>query len=126
MYRAAFSSLIASASIAPIALLWLAIDPCFGQPTRVEINQYKNACWEKRVPTDLIARFGKNYRDLALDGIDVRAFSIQGVHFPTNLQDADFSRANLNKAIFSGAALDGGNFTQAKLNGASVSTCSMQ
>ena len=68
------------------------------QQTTAEINAFKNACWEQKVPTDLIARFGKDYRGLPLKAIDVRAFRISGTDFPTNLKDADFSKADLERA----------------------------
>ena len=113
------------AAIATVTLLGLMDASCHGQPTRVEINAYAKECWERKVPTDLIVRFGKNYRGLPLDGIKVSAFSINGVRFPTNLKEANFTKADLEGAIFSGATLDEANFTTANLRRASVSTCSM-
>ncbi len=94
-----------------------------GQVTRKQIIEYAEQCKAQDQRLNLIGRFGTDFSNLDLNGIDFRG--MDSVDARTILVDADFSNSNLQDAQFGRAVLDGANFGGADLSRASFFRASL-
>jgi uncharacterized protein YjbI with pentapeptide repeats len=103
-----------------VAFLACPASRCLGQPTREEIIAFHKDCRTQRIDTDLIGKFGVNYRGLNLDGIDLRSEGRNGRWINAIWRGADLTGARLKDAMLSGAILDGARLDRVKGRGVSL------
>ena len=95
-----------------------------GSPSPEDINDYAKDCVARNVQMDLVKRFGTNFQNLDLRGVDFKG--VYQVGMETILSGADFSGSDLRGVDLGAALLDGAVFRDADLRGARFTTAKLE
>ncbi len=115
-----------------IRIIWFALSLLFfatasalaEKPTRAAIIAYNTQCKTSEKRANFIGKFGADFSNLDLSGVDFKGHYSVGAN--TNLLAADFTGANLRGAEFGNAVLDNASFANADLTDASFITASLK